>query len=352
MLITSRETRRWVIPKGNLIKGLRPHQAAEHEAFEEAGVVGIPCPTSIGAYHYYKRKRDGQERSATVEVFPLSVTSQLPEWPEQHEREARWFSLALAAAAVDEPDLKHLIARFQPPAQHAGFFDTIISAVRRNSAERSTIVRWFQALMPKQGRFFEQFEAHAALLVIAADALGKLLQGGPDLPIHCQEIVDREQDADDIIREVLTDVRKTLITPFDRTAITSLIGSMDDAIDQMNQTAKTITLYGLDSFEPQMRDMAGLIVEAARITADAMPLLRSLGKNSARLHELTERLVKLEGHADDIHDAGLKALFKANAGQNPMTFIIGREVYGHLEKITDRFEDVANEIQGLVLDHA
>jgi predicted phosphate transport protein (TIGR00153 family) len=352
MLITSRETRRWVIPKGNPIKGLRAHEAAAHEAFEEAGLVGIPCPTLIGTYHYYKRKRDGAERSATVEVFPLSVTSQLPEWPEQHERESRWFSLAQAAAAVDEPDLKHLIARFQPPAQYAGFFDTIISAARRHSAERSTIVRWFQALMPKQGRFFEQFEAHAALLVIAADALGKLLQGGPDLPIHCQEIVDREQDADDIIREVLTDVRKTLITPFDRTAITSLIGSMDDAIDQMNQTAKTITLYGLDSFEPQMRDMAGLIVEAARITADAMPLLRSLGKNAARLHELTERLVKLEGHADDIHDAGLKALFKANAGQNPMTFIIGREVYGHLEKITDRFEDVANEIQGLVLDHA
>jgi predicted phosphate transport protein (TIGR00153 family) len=299
-----------------------------------------------------KLRRGGEARSAMVEVFPFSVTGQMPEWPEQHEREYRWFSLAQAAAAVDEADLKTIIARFQPPVWHPGFFETCLSAVRRHSAERSTIVRWFQALMPKQGRFFEQFEAHAALLVVAADALGKLLQGGPDLPRYCQEIVDREQDADDIIREVLTDVRKTLITPFDRTTITSLIGSMDDAIDQMNQTAKTITLYELTEFEPQMRDMAGIIVEAARITADAMPLLRSLGKNSARLHELTERLVKLEGHADDIHDAGLKALFKANAGQTPMTFIIGREVYGHLEKITDRFEDVANEIQGLVLEHA
>jgi predicted phosphate transport protein (TIGR00153 family) len=352
LLITSRDTGRWVIPKGNRIKGLRNHEAAAHEAFEEAGLVGIPCPISIGNYNYNKLRRSGDARLATVDVFPLSVTGELPEWPEQHEREVRWFSLAQAAAAVEEPDLKILIARFQPPVWKPGFIEHCLSAVRRHSAERSTIVRWFQALMPKQGRFFEQFEAHAALLVVAADALGKLLQGGPDLPMHCKEIVDREQDADDIIREVLMDVRRTLITPFDRTAITGLIGSMDDAIDQMNQTAKTITLYELDTFEPQMRDMAGLIVECARITADAMPLLRSLDRNSARLHELTERIVKLEGHADDIHDAGLKALFKAQAGQNPMTFIIGREVYGHLEKVTDRFEDVANEIQGLVLDHA
>ena len=83
-----------------------------------------------------------------------------------------------------------------------------------------------------------------------------------------------------------------------------------------------------------------------------MPLLRDLGRNAARLHGLTERIVKLEGHADEIYDNGLKALFKAKAGKAPMDFIIGREIYSHLEKITDRFEDVANEIQGLVLDHA
>ncbi len=352
MLITSRDTRRWVIPKGNRIKGLRNHEAAAQEAFEEAGLNGIPCPARIGTYQYFKRRRQGDDRLATVEIFPFSVTDQLAEWPERHQRETRWFPLAQAATAVDEPELKRVIARFQPPVWNPGIIDRLLSAVRHHTAERITIVRWFQALMPKQGRFFEQFEAHAALLVAGADALAKLLQGGPDLALHCQTIVDREHDADDIIREVLIDVRRTLITPFDRSAITSLIGSMDDAIDQMNQTAKTITLYELTSFEPPMRDMAGIIVEAARITADAVPLLRSLGKNSTRLHELTERLVKLEGHADEIHDAGLKTLFKTQAEISPMAFIIGREVYSHLERIADRFEDVANEIQGLVLDHA
>ena len=214
------------------------------------------------------------------------------------------------------------------------------------------MLRWFHALMPKQGRFFEQFEDHATTLVAGADALARLLKGGPDMGAHIQEISTREHEADDIIREVLQDVRRIFVTPFDRSAITGLIGVMDDAIDQMNQTAKAITLYEVKDFEPQMRDMVGIIVEAARIMADAMPLLRDLGRNSARLHSLTERIVKLEGHADEIHDAGLKALFKAKGDTAPMAFIIGREIYSHLEKITDRFEDVANEIQGLVLDHA
>jgi uncharacterized protein Yka (UPF0111/DUF47 family) len=102
-----------------------------------------------------------------------------------------------------------------------------------------------------------------------------------------------------------------------------------------------------------MRDMSGIIVEAARVTSEVIPLLRSIGDNPTRILELTARLVELEGHADEIHDAGLKALFKGVAADgNPMRFIVEREIYSHLEKVVDRFEDVANEIQGLVLDHA
>ena len=74
MLITSRETRRWVLPKGNPIRGLASHEAAAHEAFEEAGVSGIPCPTPLGQYAYWKRRRNGQIKRATVALFPLAVT--------------------------------------------------------------------------------------------------------------------------------------------------------------------------------------------------------------------------------------------------------------------------------------
>lgn len=352
LLITSRETKRWVIPKGNPIRGLPPHQAAAHEAFEEAGISGIPCPAELGLYHYDKRRADGSSRKAKVQVFPLQVVSEFDDWPEMHQRQKRWFSLGEAAGLVDEAELQALIRGFREPPKTSGLAENALLWARQTGGERIPTVRWFQALMPKQGRFFELFESHAQALVASADALARLLEGGETIPQYCQIIHDREHEADDIIRDVLQDVRRTLITPFDRSAITSLIGSMDDAIDQMNQTAKAITLYEVTSFSDEMRDMSGIIVEAARITAEAMPLLRSIGTTGNRLHQLTERLVRLEGHADEIHERGLKALFKATGDGHAMDFIVRREIYSHLERVTDRFEDVANEIQGLVIDHA
>jgi len=210
---------------------------------------------------------------------------------------------------------------------------------------------WFQKLMPSQGRFFDQFEAHAAIAVAGAEALSQLFHGEGTLSDHVAEIVRREHEADDVTRDVLMDVRRVFVTPFDRSAITDLIGVMDDAVDQMNQTANTIAMYEVTGFEPQMVAMSEAIVEAAQVTAEAIPLLRNLAPNASRLHELTERLVRIEGKADDMHDAGLRALF-AQTKDNPMAFIIGNEIYSHLERVCDRFEDVANEIQGLVIDHA
>ncbi len=353
MLITSRDTGRWVIPKGNPIPGLASHETAAQEAYEEAGIRGIPCPTPIGSFGYRKKRRTGRYRDLIVTVYPLAFVEQLDDWPERHQRDTRWFPLDRAAAAVDEPGLKALIAAFREPPVLPSFAQRIVPAVRTGAKRRIPMLGWFQALMPKQGRFFELFDAHAATLVAGADALARLLHGDGSIEGQIAEIVRREHEADDITREVLQDVRRVFVTPFDRSAITDLIGVMDDAIDQMNGTANAIALYEVTEFPPEMRDMAGIIVEAARITAEAIPLLRSLGSNAQRLHDLTARLIQIEGHADDIHDAGIKALFKASKeGANPMAFIVGRELYGSLEKVVDRFEDVANEIQGLVIDHA
>lgn len=352
MLITSRETKRWVLPKGNPIDGLAPHQAAAHEAFEEAGLHGIPCPTALGSYQYRKRRKNGASLLFSVAVFPFAFTSQADVWPECEERDTRWFTISDAADAVDEPDLKTLILSFRGvanPADNAPPALLWAAGIRKGD---NRMFSWFQALLPKQGNFFGMFEAHAVTLNAGAEALARLLKGGPGMPDHIREIVEREHEADEIIREVLQTVRRTFITPFDRSAITSLIGVMDDAIDQMHQTAKAIELYEVTEFDDEMRDMSGIIVEAARVTAEAMPLLRNIGANAHRLHDLTERLVKMEGHADDIHDAGLKMLFKTCGDAHPLRFIVRREIYNHLEKIVDRFEDVANEIQGLVIDHA
>lgn len=352
LLITSRDTGRWVLPKGNPIRGLEPHLAAAHEAYEEAGVTGIACPSALGSYRYDKRRNSGAIHNMTVDVFPLAFVAQHDTWPEQSQRSSRWFTLPEAADAVNEADLSAIINGFQRPAPVPGMATRVAIGARRRIQERIPQLQWFHALMPKQGRFFELFEAHSLTLVAGADALAKLLEGGSTIDQYCKTIFDLEQQADDIARIVLQDVRRTFVTPFDRSAITSLISSMDDAIDQMNATAKSITLFEVKKFPPHMRDMAGIIVEAARVLAEATPLLRSVGNNSARLHDLTERLIKIEGDADDIHDAGVKALFKANGEATALAFVVGREIYGNLEKVVDRFEDVANEIQGLVIDHA
>jgi uncharacterized protein len=210
---------------------------------------------------------------------------------------------------------------------------------------------WFQRLLPRTGDFFGMFEAHAATLVAGADALRKLVDGGTPHEEYIGEIHRREHEADDIIREVLTTVRRTFLTPFDRGAITSLIGAMDDTIDEMQATARAVDIYELRSFEPEMRQMVAMIVEAASLTAEAMPLLRDITRNGARIHTITEKVVRLEGQADDAHARGLKLAFQELA-ERPTQFMVAREIYKHLERITDAFEDVANEIDGIVIDHA
>jgi predicted phosphate transport protein (TIGR00153 family) len=352
LLITSRGKGRWVVPKGKPISGLPPHAAAAREAEEEAGVLGAACPTALGSYRFRKRRSSGASVWTDVLVFPFAVTEELESWNEQYERERRWFTLADAAEAVDEPDLRALIRsfgakEFRAAAQGRKFIDAVADKTGVNA-----MFAWFQKLLPQQGNFFELFEQQAATLVAGADALARLLQGGAGKAQHIREIEEREHDADNITREVLQTVRRTFLTPFDRGAITDLIAAMDDAIDEMQQVASAADLYDIGEFEPEMCDMAAIIVDAARLTAEAIPLLRRIADNGMRLHELTERLVRMEGHADEIHAAGLKRIYMEIGSRDPLQFITRQEMFKRLERVVDRFEDVANEIDGLVIDHS
>lgn len=212
------------------------------------------------------------------------------------------------------------------------------------------MLSWFRALMPKEDRFFDLFEQHAVTLVDAAAALRTLLDGTQDLVQACEAIARHEDKADAITREALQAVRRTFITPFDRGDIQALVGSLDDAIDQMLKTAKAVRLFEVTRFEAEMREMGVVIGEAASVVSEAMPKLRALGENATALNALTERVIQLEGRADDLHEAGLKALFRASR-QDPMAFLVGSELYDHLEKVMDRFEDVANQISSIVVEH-
>ena len=115
--------------------------------------------------------------------------------------------------------------------------------------------------------------------------------------------MEREDAADAIAQEVLLAVRRTFITPFDRSDIRGLINSMDDAIDQMQKTAKAILLFEAREFSPQMREMGDEIVEAAEVTRRAVALLNRINKNAVELGELTQTVNTLEDRSDAVYDA-------------------------------------------------
>ena len=213
---------------------------------------------------------------------------------------------------------------------------------------------WFQRLMPREDKFFELFRQHAAIVVAGADALRKLLATDNRDGEYCTQIFAKENEADEITRQVLVAVRRTFITPFDRSDIQALINSMDDSIDQMNKTAKTITLFEIKSFEPEMRQMGEIIFQAANRLPPAGPLRSSIGTNAVKLNELTAEVIRIEEQADHLNDEGRQKLYRRTrdgGDAGAMTFIIGAGLYDSLEKVVDRFEDVSNEINSIVTDH-
>jgi predicted phosphate transport protein (TIGR00153 family) len=212
------------------------------------------------------------------------------------------------------------------------------------------VLRFFQAMMPREEKFFTLFNDHARTLVDGAVALRDLLEGGAGVDEACRRIVAHENHADAIAREVLLGVRRTFITPFDRGDVKELINQLDDAIDQMQKTAKAITLFEVREFELQMRQMADIILRCAELTVEAVGLLNAMQQNAARINAIAEEITRLEEQADELNDQGIKSLYHKHKGGDAMSFIVGNEIYDHLEKVVDRFEDVANRISGIIIE--
>ena len=119
--------------------------------------------------------------------------------------------------------------------------------------------------MPREDRFFELFDRHAKTLVDGATALCQLLKGGPGAANAAHKVMAYELEADGIARDVLLLVRRTFITPFDRSDIKDLINTLDDTIDQMQKTAKAVLLFEVESLEPEMAEMGEHILRPARV---------------------------------------------------------------------------------------
>lgn len=213
------------------------------------------------------------------------------------------------------------------------------------------MLSWFQAVMPKEHAYFEMFSRHAATLVEGAEALRKMLDGGEGMDRWCAAVMHHENEADAITREVLNAVGRSFITPFDRGHIKELTSSLDDAIDQMQKTAKAAVLFEQTSFAPEMRGMADIILKTSHLTVELIGLLDKLRQNSGRINELAMQVTALEEQADELYDQGLKALFLKSRDGNAMDYLIGAEIYDHLEKVVDRFEDVANRVSIILIEH-
>ena len=213
------------------------------------------------------------------------------------------------------------------------------------------MMNWFQKLLPREDKFFDLFELHAAILVAGAEALKSMFDGGEEASRYGRIVVAKEDEADQVAHQVMQSVRRTFITPFDRSDIQSLIQLMDDAIDQMNKTVKTITLFEVRDFDPLMRDMAGLAVDAARLTLKTIPMLREMASHAGEINAYAEAVTRLEDCSDQLYDDGLRDLFRRHRTSDPMAFIVGSQIYEHLEKVLDRFEDVANQVNSIVIEH-
>ena len=213
------------------------------------------------------------------------------------------------------------------------------------------MISLFKKLLPREDKFFDLFDQHAATVVQAADALESLLAGKGDHAALCERIIDLENQADKITHEVLLAVRRSFITPFDRGDIKDLIQSLDDAIDMMHKTVKTIRRFEQNQFDPGMAEMGHLIGQAARLVSEAIPLLTSVGTNATRIGQIAVEVTRVEGRSDELYEQGLRDLFRKHGASNAMAYLIGSEIYSELEKVMDRFEDVANEISGIVIEN-
>lgn len=213
------------------------------------------------------------------------------------------------------------------------------------------MLSWFSALMPREEKFFDYFEQHSRILVESSRALRELLRPGTNIAACAAQINKLEADADNVTHEVMLAVRRTFITPFDRSDIQDLTMSMDDAIDQMKQTAKAILLFEVTEFEEPMREITHKIVDASDITVELILALRQMKKKSSQMMAMTAKIIHLEESVDDLHDNGLKQLFLAHRKDDAMAYIVGAELYGHLEKILDRIEDVADRVNSIVIEH-
>jgi predicted phosphate transport protein (TIGR00153 family) len=198
--------------------------------------------------------------------------------------------------------------------------------------------------------FYGLFEQGTANLVVAAEKLVGFFENYEDVEAKAKELKELEHKGDVITHEIIARLHRTFVTPIDREDITQLVHSIDDVMDFIEAAARTAFLYGIAQPTERARELAGIVLRMARKLNEVVPRLRRRDQYFWILKQCVE-INTLENEADDVQHAALAELFEV-CQLNACDVIKWREIYEHLENATDRGEDIANVLEGIVLKHA
>jgi hypothetical protein len=207
----------------------------------------------------------------------------------------------------------------------------------------------FSRLMPREGRFFDLFNAHALQIVEGGRALARLFADFESSAVYAEQIDVAERNADKITHETIALLHKTFITPIDRDQIHQLITNMDDVLDLVQDTAESIVLYDIRRVSAEAQQLAQICQMTCDRVKAAVGLLANLRDPEAIL-KTCEEIDRLESDADRVMRSAMSRLFREESDVKQLIKL--RSIYEFLELITDRCEDVANIIEGIVLEHS
>lgn len=213
----------------------------------------------------------------------------------------------------------------------------------------------FSKLLPKEGNFFELFNQHADRIVEAAQAFQRLVDHYADLQArarHNQEVDDAERAADRVTAEVNRLIHTTFITPIDREQIHGLINLMDDVADLLQDSAETMALYDIHHMTEEIVRLTDLSVKCCERVQAAVRLLGKIAQQNVAEATLKtcEEIDQLESDADRVMRSAMSKLFREEPDVREVIKL--KAIYELLETITDKCEDVANQIEGIVLENS
>jgi len=210
------------------------------------------------------------------------------------------------------------------------------------------LVKFF--MPPRDMGFYDLFEQETSNLVVAAEKLVDLFDNYEDVEAKAKELKELEHKGDIITHEIIQRLHRTFVTPIDREDITLLAQSLDDVMDFIEAAGRTAHLYSIAQPTERAQELARIVARIAYKLCEVMPRLRHRDQFPWILKQCVE-INTLENEADDVHHAALAELFEV-CHLDACEVIKWREIYEHLENATDRGEDVANVLEGIVLKHA